>query len=169
MKSISLCLCIALAGACAKSGSSTTAPPVVDPVPMAERREEAAPKTPANHVLAAYERARMLLADDQMTGLADAARAIEKSATSASFPAVASAAAKLATTTEIEAAREQFGEVSRALVAVIANDKTLAKGQHIFECPMVKGYKKWVQPSDEMANPYMGKKMLACGGESSWQ
>lgn len=132
--------------------------------------EQAAPaKTPATEVLAAYERVRALLADDQTTGLADASRTLEQTATRASFGAIASAATKLATITEIEAARDQFGEVSRALVAVLANDKSLAKGQHVFECPMVKGYKKWVQPSQEMANPYMGKKMLACGGESSWQ
>jgi membrane fusion protein, copper/silver efflux system len=55
------------------------------------------------------------------------------------------------------------------VVTLLATDKALAKGLRVFECPMVQGYRKWVQPSDEMANPYMGKKMLACGGESTWQ
>jgi hypothetical protein len=33
---------------------------------------------------------------------------------------------------------------------------------------MAEGYQKWVQVSSEMANPYMGKKMLKCGSEATW-
>jgi threonine/homoserine/homoserine lactone efflux protein len=36
---------------------------------------------------------------------------------------------------------------------------------HVFECPMAKGYKRWVQPTDELENPYMGQEMLTCGSE----
>jgi hypothetical protein len=30
---------------------------------------------------------------------------------------------------------------------------------------MARGYQKWVQTGDDMANPYMGKRMLKCGGK----
>lgn len=165
-RKLSLALLLA---ACAKSAPSSTSPAVVDPVPMNERAETAPAATPATAVLAAYEKTRALLAADEMGGVPDAARALESSAATAQFPGIAAASAKLAVTTDIEAAREAFGEVSRELVTVLAKDPALAKGHYVFECPMVQGYKKWVQPSEDMANPYMGKKMLACGGESTWQ
>jgi hypothetical protein len=34
---------------------------------------------------------------------------------------------------------------------------------------MAKGYRKWVQADQQLANPYMGKEMLVCGGESKWE
>ena len=131
--------------------------------------EGKAQATPATATLAAYERVRALLAADEIKGVGDAARALETEATKAQYPAIATQAAKLAAVTEIEAARVAFGEVSREIITMLAKEPALAKGHHVFECPMTKGYRKWVQPTDDLANPYMGKKMLACGGESSWQ
>jgi Cu(I)/Ag(I) efflux system membrane fusion protein len=150
---------------------STSAPattPIQDPVPMTEGGSKPAP-TPAADALADYERIRALLAADEIKGVTEAATALAASATKSSFTAVATSATKLAATTEIEAARLAFGDVSREMVAVLARDPALANGQHVFECPMAKGYRKWIQPSQDMANPYMGQKMLACGGESTWQ
>src|SRR5687767_1254119 len=111
-------IAIALVGC----GSSTPAakPPIADPVPMTEVVAPAT--TPASAMLAAYERTRALLADDQMAGVPDAAREIEKTAKAANLTGVATAAAKLATMTEIEAARASFGDVSREVVAVVAAD-----------------------------------------------
>lgn len=160
-------LVLMIAAACGSS-SPTTSTPIADPIPMKEGTTSAQP-TSATAMLAAYERARALLADDQMKGLPEVAREIERTATAAKFSGIATSAAKLASTNDIEAARASFGDVSRELVTVLASDKDLAKGQYVFECPMVKGYRKWVQPNQDMANPYMGKKMLACGGESDWK
>ncbi|MDQ3340519.1 MAG: hypothetical protein M4D80_35625 [Myxococcota bacterium] len=154
--------------ACSKSAPTNTTP-IKDPVPMVEAEKPSATVTPATETLAAYERARALLAADEIKGLAESARTLEASATSAKYTAIASSATKLAAAADLDAARTAFGDVSREVVTLLAGDKSLAKGQYVFECPMVKGYRKWVQPSDEMANPYMGKKMLACGGESTWQ
>ncbi len=129
-------------------------------------------------MLAAYERARALLAADQMTGVAEAGREMEATATAAATDAsvsaphlkgIATGATTLASATELKAARQAFGEISRHVIALLAVDKTLAAGQHVFECPMAKGYKKWVQPTENLENPYMGAKMLTCGGESSWE
>lgn len=176
MTSTRLFLALALFAACAKNAPATTAPRVKDPVPMAE--EARAPATPATAsmrtILVAYERVRVLLAADDMTGVADAAFEIKETAKKVAIEstvdstAIANNAAMLARASSIEAARSAFGELSRHLITMLANDKALAQGLHVFECPMVSGYKKWVQPTDDLANPYMGKRMLACGGESTW-
>ena len=160
-------LAITVLAGCSKTAPTDTTP-IKDPVPMTEGGSPPAP-TPAASTLADYERIRVLLAADEIKGVSEAAQALAASATKASYTAVATSATKLAAATEIEAARVAFGDVSREVVTLLAQDPALAKGQHVFECPMAKGYRKWIQPSQEMANPYMGKKMLACGGESTWK
>jgi Cu(I)/Ag(I) efflux system membrane fusion protein len=129
-------------------------------------------------VLGHYEHIRALLAGDQAEPVAAAAKDLQQAArdqaASAGAPAkapytkVAAAAGRVATAPakDIEAVRKAFGELSKAVVGLLAADPALAKGQHVFECPMAKGYGKWVQPTDKLENPYMGKKMLACGGPS---
>jgi Cu(I)/Ag(I) efflux system membrane fusion protein len=82
---------------------------------------------------------------------------------------LAGRAAKLKTELgDIGQARSAFGDLSRAFVQLLAAAPPLRQGRHIFECPMAEGYQKWVQVSSEMANPYMGKKMLKCGSEATW-
>lgn len=165
-----------LTGACSKNTATTTTPPVTDPIPMTEPTESREPSA-AGSILTAYERVRVLLAADEMKGVPEAAREIEgsakaageASATTPHFAAIATGASKLAAASNLNAARDSFGEVSRHVIALLASDKALARGQFVFECPMVSGYKKWVQPSEDLQNPYMGKRMLACGGESTWQ
>ena len=66
------------------------------------------------------------------------------------------------------ALRLYFGTVSKAVVTLLVNAPNLQKGRHIFYCPMAKGYTKWVQNNTEIENPYMGQKMLKCGGKSKW-
>ena len=164
------------AAACSKDGpAGKTTPSVADPVPMGEASQPTdAPSASGRAVLAAYERARASLAADDLSGVPDAARELETSAKAAAtgssgehFSAIAAVAPKLAAATDLKAARASFGEISQHLVAVLAADKTLATGQHVFECPMAAGYKKWVQPSKDLENPYMGKRMLTCGGPST--
>jgi Cu(I)/Ag(I) efflux system membrane fusion protein len=140
-----------------------------DPVPMIENAADRPAVGPATAVLAAYERARSLLAADTIDGLAIVARDIEAAAKSAGYADIAQTAAHLAAQTSLEVARTKFGDLSRHLVALLAKDPSLARGQHVFECPMVTGYAKWIQPTEDLQNPYMGKRMLACGGESTWQ
>jgi membrane fusion protein, copper/silver efflux system len=134
--------------------------------------------SPTEDALLAYERARALLADDKLEGVAEAAAEMEAAAKAAApkapeaqkpqLEALAAAAAGLKATKSIDEARKSFGEVSRTVVTLVAADPALAKGRYAFECPMAPAYKKWVQTSAEISNPYMGKKMLACGMESSW-
>jgi Cu(I)/Ag(I) efflux system membrane fusion protein len=108
-----------------------------------------------------------------MNPVPNAARDLESAArvstSSPHFAAIADGATKLAAAADIKAARAAFGVVSQHVVALLASDKSLASGQHVFECPMVSGYNKWVQPTETLENPYMGKRMLTCGGASSWE
>ncbi|HIF91695.1 MAG: hypothetical protein ABGX04_11900 [Myxococcales bacterium] len=69
---------------------------------------------------------------------------------------------------DMRALRGAFGEVSRAVVSLIVADESLANDRYIFRCPMARGYKKWVQTSAELENPYMGSRMLRCGVKTRW-
>ena len=156
------CTVIAFVTAC--SAPATTGPAIVDPIPMTEDKPTA---SPYDGVLAAYEKVRFQLADDAGAGLA--ARELAAQAKTAGLAELAASADTLAQAPSLDQARDAFGAVSKQVVALIATNPDLARGRHVFECPMVKGYNKWVQVSDDMANPYMGKAMLACGGESTWK
>ncbi len=68
-----------------------------------------------------------------------------------------------------ESARVGFSSLSEHLVPITSSDPALMEGRHAFECPMWDGFGKWIQPSDELANPYMGQAMPTCGSEQSWQ
>lgn len=152
--------------------------PAAAPAPAkAEAAAESAPQV--EPVFAAYERARAQLADDQ-ADVAAVAGELEKAARDAAagapakakphLEALAGAAKQLGTTSggDIEAIRLAYGDVSKHLVALVAAYPALGEKRHVFECPMAKGYQKWVQVEEEMANPYMGKAMLACGMKSKW-
>lgn len=177
MRTLIVLLALAIAAACSKSAPDTKTPAVNDPVPMAEATPSpsasSAPSS-ATAMLASYERIRAALAADDMSPVPGAARELEAAARAIGtsgphYGAIADGATKLAAAADIKAARSAFGAVSEHLVALLASDKSLATGQHVFECPMVKGYNKWVQPTENLENPYMGKRMLTCGGESSWE
>lgn len=132
--------------------------------------------------LAAYEEARLLLAGDEIDGLGPRAGRLARSLEMAEqtfagepadavsrYLAEASAAADaLAEASDLEAAREAFGEVSRFLIALAAADPRLAEGRQVYECPMTDTFPKWLQPEGDLENPYMGQGMLSCGAESDW-
>ena len=133
----------------------------------------------ATEPLATYEALRAQLAEDSTDGLADRASELSKQARAAAagasgkakkhLEALADASDALAKEDgDIAAVRKAFGEVSRHLVAWLAAQPNLQKGRHVFECPMAQGYDKWVQTDATKKNPYMGKKMLGCGSETSW-
>jgi uncharacterized lipoprotein NlpE involved in copper resistance len=132
-------------------------------------------------VLAAYETIRDQLARDDVaatTGSAGALAQAAKDAVSAAPASLRSQLGKLAEAssqlqqmpkTDASAVRRTFGQVSEALITLISGEPSLRKGQHVFECPMAQGYKKWVQPTERIANPYMGTQMLECGSPSKWE
>lgn len=183
------------AATCACASSSVAAPgaapgaPIADPIPMpastAPAVVPAAPTPPAGvpadvkAMLDAYEQVRARLAADDARGAATAARALATRAGAAADDVAASDRARvdqlatharaIAGATELGPERRAFGEASRQLVALLGAHKQLARGRFVFECPMVKDqYPKWVQPTEDLDNPYMGPKMRACGAESTW-
>jgi Cu(I)/Ag(I) efflux system membrane fusion protein len=123
--------------------------------------------SPYDRVLAAYEAIRARLADDATAK--EAGAAFVEAATAASLAELATRGRAVAAATSVEAARTEFGELSRLVVALVIAHPELQRAHFVYECPMVKGYRKWIQATSDMANPYMGKAMLACGGESTWR
>jgi Cu(I)/Ag(I) efflux system membrane fusion protein len=147
--------------------------------------EHAAPAPLAEHTLhavhtalGAYEALRATLARDSLEGLAPAADRVatalrghdgEPEPTASQLAAAASAAAGLSRASSLEEARAAFAELSRQLVALASADARLREGLHLFECPMAKGYGRWLQPGATIDNPYMGQAMLSCGNAAVWQ
>jgi len=128
-------------------------------------------------VITAYTAVRAALARDDLGAARKAAPTLAKKVRAAapqwptqdkaSCDALAAAADKVVAATEIEAARIEFGAMSKALLTWIAAEGSLQHGLIAYRCPMAKGYQKWVQTGDAMANPYMGAKMLQCGGKTA--
>lgn len=128
----------------------------------------------------AYEEVRARLAADTIDGIGPpatrSAQALRSATSSAELAGTArrvvedgaNAADELAAATEIEAARLAFGRLSRSLVALGGADARFVQQFEVFECPMAKGYSKWIQSGDRLMNPYMGRKMLECGSEAEW-
>ncbi len=125
--------------------------------------------------LAAYEQLRAALASDSLDGVAThastaatALRAIGKDATLPEslrdhVRAGAEAADTLAAAKDVAAARAAFGDLSEHIISAAGSDPAATEGWYAFECPMTEGYNKWLQPSQELRNPYMGQDMLTCG------
>jgi len=129
--------------------------------------------------LRAYERVRAALVADRgdvaaaAQEIASEARGARGAAPSALRPhldEIASEATELAAApaTDLPRLRREFGDVSRHVVALLTAEASLARDLHVFECPMAEGYGRWVQPSAEISNPYMGTRMPACGTETSF-
>ncbi len=129
-----------------------------------------------------YEALRALLAQDSLEGLSPRAgelkSALQQAAEATHGDAAplaawhqqgAEAASQLATAKDAEAARIPFARLSEALIALAAADPRLQEGWHVFECPMVDGVNQWLQREPKLENPYMGRRMLACGTSSEWR
>ncbi len=138
-------------------------------------------KTELETTLKSYEKLRALLAADQMEPVSGPAGELAGAATGAAAKAPANLRAPLQKIGEsaaylkqmpkedADAVRKAFGEVSQALISLLSAEPALQKGLHVFECPMAPGYKQWVQPSEKLENPYMGKAMLECGAPGTWK
>ena len=74
----------------------------------------------------------------------------------------------LAAASDLAAARSSFGELSRIFLLLASSDPRIVEGWHVFECPMTDTYKKWLQPSPQLENPYMGRAMPSCGSPTDF-
>lgn len=181
-----------LTAACNKSDDTAEAPAQAkteaEPAAATEPAATTEPAQPAAApaegevvaaVLGPYETIREALVADQGAPvaaaagkLAGAARAAEGAAADELDPHLAELATKAdelakVAADDLAAMRLAFGEVSRAMVALVEAAPEQAESVHVFECPMASGYKRWVQGDGELANPYMGQSMPACGSEVS--
>lgn len=129
-------------------------------------------------VLIDYEALRAALAADKIEAAAGLVAALAASSEGARAEAPAPIAEVLqllektarewAPVQNANGVRHGFGLLSQSIVRLLSENKNLAKGRFIFECPMVAGYGKWVQSSEQLENPYMGSKMLRCGSAGQW-
>ena len=176
--------------ACGKDGGDEKDTDPKEPAAATPTGEPAKPAEPEpakagagaelDAVLDRYEQIRAQLAKDDVKGAVAPAAELQAAADSAARGAaaelkphleqVASAAAAMgkASAEDAGAVRKAFGEVSRPMVEALAAAPEAREGWHVFECPMAQGYKKWVQPTAELSNPYMGTEMLTCGSEADW-
>lgn len=126
-------------------------------------------------ILQEVEEIRVTLANDQVAGVSQRAERIARAAGAlpASTPtaaAVGRAAREihaLGDDAPLDAVRSSFGELMRAIIEHLIAEPSLQEGYFLFECPMTTTYRRWVQRSPTMANPYMGSRMLRCGSAVS--
>lgn len=121
-----------------------------------------------------HEKIRAALADDQAQAAVIEARALITLLSTHQKdlpPAILESLQKLSSgsTQSIAEIRMLYGEWQKQLVLHLQQEKELRALFTLFECPMAKGYRRWIQPiNTTMANPYMGKNMLECGFEVKW-
>lgn len=173
--------------------SCKDAPKDSSPTPAAQPASKPAAAAPAEVTLSAeqaaalrpllqdYESMRALLANDKTEGLGTLAKGLAERCSGLSSGAPEAlrphlqklgAQARVLETASLESiktARLVFGELSREVVGMLAASSSLREGLRVFECGMADGYQKWVQPGEELENPYMGQAMLACGSATSWE
>jgi membrane fusion protein, copper/silver efflux system len=175
----SIVLVSAVAIACGQQQSATAAGSPATTHTFPDAQVESLPAEAAEALqpaINAYLTIQERLAADSTTGITAEAQRIEQSAQAArprvpeqlqsEVEALVSAAAKMKGTAEqdIDTLRNDFGSLSRSMVALMAAAPPLAEGKHLMMCPMVKGdYQQWVQTDARLANPYYGSRMLRCG------
>jgi len=129
-------------------------------------------------VVAAYLDVQKALAGDSEKGVTDSAKKIEALAAKVDGASVTgehaahykmlpgevkAAAAKLAAAKGIDAQREAFKDLSKPMAMWATMSKPA--GVYVAHCPMAKA--DWLQPTQDIKNPYYGSKMLGCGAITS--
>jgi hypothetical protein len=163
--------------ACGKQEAkvAAAAPAKVEQVVM-PRAEADSPRLAAvQKAIDAYAVVRTALATDDLAAAQKSATELSIQARAAagqlSGPAadhltqLAATAEKLTVAPEIESARDVFGDLSKTLIQAVSLEPSFQTGLVTYQCPMARGYQKWVQTGDDMANPYMGQRMLKCGSK----
>lgn len=110
----------------------------------------------AGHMLKGYLKVSKALTEDDLKAAKKAATDMVDHDEESSLAKHAGAVAK---SKDIKDARKHFLHLSHAAIK-LAEKK---KGYVVMTCPMVKNG-EWLQTDKKVKNPYMGKKMLSCGG-----
>ena len=156
-------------------GAATSQPPPLEkeafPQPVLDAVRDA---------LSAYEQARSALAQDSLedvrapaAAIASALEVAEIESLSPRVQSIVAESGRVATSlsgaSDLDAARDAFGELSRLLLVVANVDPRVIEGWHVYSCPMTTTFPKWMQPPGELAeleNPFMGQAMPSCGVET---
>jgi hypothetical protein len=155
--------------------ATNAAAPQPSPRPATAAAATAPADGPASRTYAealqAYLQARKLLSEDNADGVPRLlAQSVERLTPHRDLPGVAAGYGRLAASVAamkdpaLEAVREQFKEVSAAMIEIGKAAGTPADGGtvRVFRCPMKKA--NWLQLGADTANPYYGSKMYDCGG-----
>lgn len=151
---------------------------VLAPAPAAAAAEES-PAAAFQALLEPYEGARQALVGDGLEGAresgAELTRALDRisgeltaeqagvpaekvAEVQALLPEIETAAAALAGAGDLAAARDAFYELTKPLVRW---RQAAGAGPNVAYCPMAK--RSWLQPGEEIGNPYYGSAMATCG------
>ncbi len=71
----------------------------------------------------------------------------------------------MATTTDMDAYRTEFAQLSRSVATLMRQFGVLEKDHYLQFCPMALDNRGayWISEEEEIRNPYFGDKMLRCG------
>ena len=141
-------------------GMPDPSPPQSRPAPAAVAGIEAAPAATST-LIEAYLRLHQALAADRIDTVAQDALALANATVTIGSPAAAVRAAvnPFAQARDLRAAREAFGGLSDAIIALVGD--RLSDGLAVAYCPMAR--KSWLQRGQTIRNPYYGKAMADCG------
>lgn len=122
-------------------------------------------KEPVKSVMDHYLKIQAALADDSTKGISTNAVAISqavKADSAKTLPSeVASAADALAQAKDLPAVRENFKDLSQALIKYLSDKKVQTGAFDEAFCPMANA--SWLQTNKDIANPYLGHSMPGCG------
>lgn len=163
-----LALLAAMVAGC--QNATETTEPSEQPVRAVETTEAVQGQVDA--MVASYLNARRLLSEDQLEGVYEELEEIRQEAQPLADSDQAHVREHARAIIEraaveidsLEQARGAFKGVSAALIemlAVIPPSDAVAEELYVAYCPMAEA--SWLQTTEELANPYMGQKMLGCG------
>jgi hypothetical protein len=143
---------------------------------VGEPSEQAPEPTPTGEVtmLTPYFEIGEQLATDRADGLDMFGRAVIGSTAQArkepGIDRMHAAAERLGTTTELEAARAAYRDMSHALLDYLDAHPDARAGLHLMYCPMTFDDQGayWVSRTSKLRNPYEGSRMLQCGATLAW-
>ena len=139
----------------------------------AHAADEAAQQKAVNGIVKHYLAIETLLVNDKIEGLAEHRKMLHHEAhdliDATANAKVKELAQKISKTAhdqpeDVKAARMQFKAFSEALIPLVqvaSPTSDVAPVLYQANCPMAKA--SWLQTDKEVANPYMGQKMLRCG------
>ena len=111
----------------------------------------------AQDVLVAYEALARALVGDDLAGARRESTRLAEIARTAGQDQIARHAVELTSSDSLDSAREHFKAISAETIRLVEG----REGYYVMTCPMVQA--DWVQSSKQVANPYMGQKMVSCG------